>query len=44
MKNAGLKAETEGLIIEAQDQSLPTINYQANIIKHGSKLICRLYE
>ena len=28
---AGLNAETEGLIVAAQDQSLPTRNYQANI-------------
>ena len=31
LKRAGLKAETEGLIIAAQDLSLPTRNYQANI-------------
>ena len=29
----GLNAEREGLITEAKDQSLPTRNYQANIIK-----------
>ena len=33
MKSAKLKGETEGLIVAAQDQSLPTGNYQANIIK-----------
>ena len=30
LKAAGLKAETEGLIIAAQDQSLPTRWYQHN--------------
>ena len=33
LKAAGLKAETEGFIIAAQDQSLPTRWYQRNIIK-----------
>ena len=32
-KTAGLKAETEGFIITAQDQSLPTLWYQHNILK-----------
>ncbi len=32
LKSAGLKVETEGLIIAAQDESLLG-NYQANIIK-----------
>ena len=39
-KRAGLKAETEGLIITAQDQSPPTRNYQAYIIKNGSNQNC----
>ena len=33
LKGAGLKAETEGFIIAAQDQSLPTRWYQHNILK-----------
>ena len=32
-KATGLKAETEGFIIAAQDQSLPTRWYQHNILK-----------
>ena len=44
---AGLKAETEGLIIAAQDQSLATRSYHARIIKHGTDpmyRICNKYE
>ena len=33
LRSTGLKAETEGLIIAAQDQSLFTRNYQSKIIK-----------
>ena len=33
MKSTGLKAKKGGLIIAANDQSLPTKYYQANIIK-----------
>ena len=33
LKAAGLKAETEGFIIAAQDQSLPTRWYRHNILK-----------
>ena len=36
-----LKAETEGLIFAAQDQSLFTRNYQANIIQNGTDPKCR---
>ena len=32
LKCAGLKAETEGFIMAAQDQSLYTRNYQANMV------------
>ena len=32
-KAVGLQAETEGFIIAAQDQSLPTLWYQCNILK-----------
>ena len=41
LKSAGLKGETEGLIIAAQDQSLPTRNYQANITKTIENDLCR---
>ena len=36
-----LKSETEGCIIAAQDQSLFTKNYQANIMHNGTKAKCR---
>ena len=36
LHNADLKAETEGFIMAAQDQSLFTRNYQAKIIKNGA--------
>ena len=37
LRSSGLnKGETEGLIIAAQDQSLFTRNYQANIVKNPS--------
>lgn len=41
LRSAGLKAETEGFIIAAQDQSLFTRNYQANILKNGADPTCR---
>ena len=44
LRCAGLKAETEGFIMGAQDQSLFTRNYQANIIRDGTDPICRLCE
>lgn len=40
--NTGLKGETEGFILAAQDQSLLTKNYQAKIIKTGADPKCRL--
>ena len=42
LSSSGLKAETEGFIIAAQDQSLNTRNYQAHIIKNGTNPKCRL--
>ena len=41
LRSAGLKAETEGFIMAAQDQSLYTRNYQAKIIKNGTSPKCR---
>ena len=44
LKTAGLKAEIEGFIMAAQDQNVPTRNYQARIMWNESNLICRLYK
>ena len=44
LRCSGLKAETEGFIMAAQDQSLHTRNYQANVIKNGTDPRCRLCE
>ena len=41
LRSAGLKAETEGFILAAQDQCLLTRNYQANILKNGADPKCR---
>ena len=41
LRSSGLKAETEGFILAAQDQSLYTRNYQAHIIKNGADPKCR---
>jgi hypothetical protein len=41
-KAHGLKAETEGLIIAAQDQSLATRSYHHRIIKDGTDPQCRI--
>ena len=42
LQSSGLKAETEGLLIAAQDQSLATRYYQHKIIKNGASPKCRL--
>ena len=42
LKSSGLKSETEGFIIAAQDQSLATRLYHASIIKDGSSPLCRM--
>lgn len=42
LRSAGLKSETEGFIIAAQDQSLKTKVYKSKIIKDGSDPLCRL--
>ena len=42
LKSWGLKSETEGLTIAAQDQCLMTKQYQSEIIKNGTNPKCRL--
>ena len=42
LRSTGLKAETEGLIIAAQDLSLATTSKHAIIIKDGTDPICRI--
>ena len=42
LKSAGLKSETEGFLIAAQDQSLPTRNYQRHISKTIADDKCRM--
>ena len=42
LKGTGLKAETEGLIIAAQDQSLATRLYHHKIMKDGTSPLSRL--
>ncbi len=43
LKTHGLTAETEGLIITAQDQSLATRSYHHRIIRDGIGPQCRIY-
>ena len=42
LHSVGLKAETEGFVMTAQNQSLYTKNYQARIIKNGFDFKCRM--
>ena len=42
LRSSGLKAATEGFIMAAQDQSLWTRNFQANVIRNGTSPNCRL--
>lgn len=41
LRSSGLRAETEGFICAAQDQSLKTKNYLTNIMKTGEDSTCR---
>ena len=42
LRSTGLKAETEGLIIAVQDQSLRAKSYFARIVKDGTSPLCRI--
>ena len=42
LKSSGLKAETEGFIVAAQDQSLPTKAYQHHVLKIHNDPMCRI--
>ena len=42
LASSGLKSETVGFIIAAQDQRLPTRNFQANILENGTDPKCRV--
>ena len=43
LRSAGLKAETEGFIVAAQEQTLFTRNFQANTLHNGANPGCRFY-
>ena len=42
LKRSRLKAETEGLIISSQHQSIATSSYHARIIKYNTNQMCRM--
>ena len=42
LRSSGLKPETEGLIVAAQDQSLATKSYRHYIIRDGTDPTCRI--
>lgn len=42
LRSAGLKAETEGLLVAAQDQSLNTRAYRHRIVKDSPSPLCRI--
>ena len=42
LKSASLKPETEGFIVAAQDQALPTNNYKKNVSKTSNNELCRM--
>ena len=44
LASSGLKSETEGFILAAQDQSLSTGNFQANTLQNGADPKCRVYD
>jgi len=41
LRSSGLKSETEGFIVAAQDESLFTRNYQTNYVKNCVDAKCR---
>ena len=43
LRSTGLKAETKGLLIAAQDQSLAARSYHVRIIKDGTDPMYRIY-
>ena len=42
LASSGLKSETEGFIITAQDQGFPTRYFQANVFENGADPKCRV--
>lgn len=42
LKSGGLKSETEGFIIAAQDQAIKTNCYRSNILNDGIDPMCRI--
>jgi len=42
LKSGWLKKETEGLLLAAQDQALPTRNYKVAIMKEQGSKKCRM--
>lgn len=42
LKSGGLKSETEGFIIAAQDQAIKTNYYRRNILNDGTDPMCRI--
>ena len=42
LKNGWMKKETEGLLLAAQDQALPTRNYKVTIMKEEGSKKCRM--
>ena len=42
LASSGLKSETEGFIIAAQNQNLPTRKFQAKILVYGADPKCRV--
>ena len=42
LKSGGLKSETEGFIIAAQDQAIKTNYYRCNILNDGTDPVCKI--